>query len=84
MLFGNGSMRQRKRSGMKNERELTDSPIVANCRMNRERELAGRNSYTCDLGFNPAEFLTDRCRDDHSVRFGTRINWTAPLLAFEA
>jgi SAM-dependent methyltransferase len=34
--------------------------VVANCAMNRERQLAGVNSYTRELGFNPLTFLTSR------------------------
>jgi len=33
--------------------DLTLSAVVANCAMNRERQLAGVNSYTRELGFNP-------------------------------
>ncbi|WAU83274.1 methyltransferase domain-containing protein [Streptomyces sp. Qhu-G9] len=38
--------------------ELTGHSVVANSTMNRERGLAGVNSYTRELGFDPAEFLT--------------------------
>jgi hypothetical protein len=31
--------------------ELEYSPTVANCRMNREREIRGGNSYAADFGF---------------------------------
>lgn len=31
--------------------------VVANCDMNRGRQLAGVNSYTRELGFNPVEYL---------------------------
>jgi trans-aconitate methyltransferase len=34
--------------------------VVANCAMNRERQLLGVNSYTRELGFNPLEWLTAR------------------------
>jgi SAM-dependent methyltransferase len=37
---------------------LTASPVVANRDMNRERQLAGVNSYTRELGFNPVDVLT--------------------------
>ena len=36
---------------------LDRSPTVANCRMNRERNLAGSNGYDRELGFKPMEFL---------------------------
>ncbi|WP_327697339.1 class I SAM-dependent methyltransferase [Streptomyces sp. NBC_00459] len=37
--------------------ELTGLSVVANSTMNRERVLTGVNSYTRELGFDPAEFL---------------------------
>lgn len=36
---------------------LTASAVVANAAMNRERQLAGVNSYTRELGFNPLDWL---------------------------
>jgi SAM-dependent methyltransferase len=39
---------------------LERSDVVANCRMNRERGIAGRNSYTADLRMNPVDFLQER------------------------
>ena len=36
---------------------LENSAIVANCRMNRERELTGSNGYAVELGFNPLDRL---------------------------
>ncbi|MGN9893547.1 hypothetical protein [Micromonospora sp. L31] len=39
---------------------LERSAVVANNAMNRERQLAGVNSYARELGFNPVEVLTDR------------------------
>jgi SAM-dependent methyltransferase len=38
---------------------LEQSAVVANCDMNRERQLAGVNSYTRELGFNPIDVLVD-------------------------
>src|SRR5579883_3489153 len=43
--------------------ELERSPIVANCRMNRERDLAGSNGYDRELGFKPLDFLRGRTAD---------------------
>ncbi|AMV38378.1 class I SAM-dependent methyltransferase [Planctomyces sp. SH-PL62] len=40
--------------------ELERSAVVANCRMNRERELVGSNGYEKEVGFNPLEFLRQR------------------------
>ena len=39
--------------------ELEASAIVANCRMNRERQLLGGNGYDKELGVNPIEFLQE-------------------------
>jgi SAM-dependent methyltransferase len=43
--------------------ELERSSIVANCRMNRERDLAGSNGYDRELGLNPLDFLRGRTAD---------------------
>jgi SAM-dependent methyltransferase len=42
------------------DHELDRSSIVANCRMNRERDLVGSNGYSRELGFNPLDFLRGR------------------------
>jgi SAM-dependent methyltransferase len=47
--------------------ELERSAIVANCRMNRERELAGSNGYSREVGFNPLDFLRARIAHGHFV-----------------
>src|SRR4051794_30805680 len=39
---------------------LRSSDVVANCAMNRERQLTGVNSYERELGFNPLDWLLDR------------------------
>ena len=39
--------------------ELEASAIVANCRMNRQRQLLGGNGYDKELGINPIEFLQE-------------------------
>ncbi|MGW3891479.1 class I SAM-dependent methyltransferase [Micromonospora chokoriensis] len=36
---------------------LEQSAVVANCAMNRERQLSGVNSYSRELGFNPLDVL---------------------------
>jgi SAM-dependent methyltransferase len=36
---------------------LERSAVVANCQMNRERDLVGTNGYGRELGFSPLEFL---------------------------
>src|SRR5580693_7611900 len=35
-----------------NDDELERSAVVANCRMNRERDLTGSNGYSKEVGFN--------------------------------
>ncbi|GJF31202.1 methyltransferase [Kitasatospora sp. NE20-6] len=40
--------------------DLADSPVVANSTMNRARTLAGVNSYTRELGFDPVARLGGR------------------------
>lgn len=37
--------------------QLEASAVVANCRMNRERNLRGSNGYDRDLRFDPLEYL---------------------------
>src|SRR5262245_60368202 len=39
------------------DRQLEQSGIVANCRMNRERSLTGLNGYSREIGFSPLEYL---------------------------
>jgi SAM-dependent methyltransferase len=43
--------------------ELENSPVVANNAMNRERGLAGVNSYAKDLGFDPLQRLRAQLAD---------------------
>lgn len=52
---------------LQNDHELERSDVVANCRMNRERELQGRNSYSQDLGFDVWRFLLDRLQQRTEV-----------------
>jgi SAM-dependent methyltransferase len=44
------------------DRELERSAVVANCRMNRERQLLGTNGYDVEIGFDPLAFLRERGR----------------------
>jgi SAM-dependent methyltransferase len=53
---------------MLSDSELEQSEIVANCLMNRQRQLVGSNSYTKELGFNPLDFLLSRIGDIPPVR----------------
>ncbi len=46
---------------------LERSPVVANCRMNRERQLRGSNGYERDLRCDVAEFLGQRSSQRHTA-----------------
>ena len=46
---------------------LERSAVVANCRMNRERDFLGTNGYCRELGFNPLIFLNERVDQGRSV-----------------
>lgn len=48
---------------------LEQSPVVANCLMNRERNLTGSNGYTRDLRFKPMDFLQETVRKNGSARW---------------
>ncbi|XZE35739.1 class I SAM-dependent methyltransferase [Pirellulaceae bacterium SH501] len=52
-----------------NADELEDSPIVANCTMNRERDLRGSNGYEVEVGFDPLEWLKGRLARQCNVRW---------------
>jgi hypothetical protein len=47
-----------QRAALLDDAALEASAVVANCAMNRERQLAGVNSYARELGFNPFDLLT--------------------------
>jgi hypothetical protein len=47
----------RRPASLLDDDRLTASAVVANCAMNRERQLTGVNSYTRELGFNPVDVL---------------------------
>src|SRR5947199_6657170 len=49
--------------------ELDRSGVVANCRMNRERDLLGSNGYDRELGFDPLGELKGRAAG------GRRVAW---------
>jgi len=49
--------------------EIEDSPVVANCCMNRERDLRGYNGYGVELGFDPLEWLQNRLAKQTIVRW---------------
>jgi SAM-dependent methyltransferase len=50
---------------------LGRSSVVANCAMNRERQLAGVNSYARELGFNPFETITAQIASGSRAQPGT-------------
>lgn len=52
-----------------NAAELEDSPVVANCTMNRERDLLGSNGYEVEVGFDPLEWLQRRLAKKSTVRW---------------
>jgi hypothetical protein len=51
------------------DQELLWSPVVANCRMNRERVIAGANSYARELKLDIVDFLTEKARQ------GITVHW---------
>lgn len=51
------------------DKELEGSPVVANCCMNRERELNGTNGYAVEIGFQPLTFLTDKAAQNGMARW---------------
>ena len=50
---------------------LEMSAVVANCAMNRERQLAGVNSYARELGFDPLQVVAAQIGGSGRVRGGT-------------
>jgi len=46
--------------GLLGDDQLERSAVVANCRMNRERDLLGSNGYDRELGVDPLDFLKRR------------------------
>ena len=46
--------------GLLDDDRLARSAVVANCRMNRERDLTGSNGYTREIGFSPLDVLRAR------------------------
>lgn len=51
------------------DEDLERSAIVANCRMNRERELDGSNGYGKEVGFAPLPFLAERANAKRAPRW---------------
>ena len=51
-------------SELVSDETLENSAVVANCRMNRERELTGSNGYAVELGFNPLDRLRNAAANE--------------------
>jgi SAM-dependent methyltransferase len=49
------------------DEQLERSAVVANCRMNRERNLLGSNGYDRELGLDPLRFLKGKIPADRPV-----------------
>ncbi len=49
---------QPKQMKLISDTDLNNSPVVANCQMNRERNLSGSNGYDVELRFAPLDFLS--------------------------
>lgn len=49
--------------------ELDDSDVVANCRMNRERNLIGTNGYDTEVRFCPVTFLEEVAERNGTARW---------------
>ncbi|MEO1050684.1 MAG: methyltransferase domain-containing protein [Bacteroidota bacterium] len=49
------------------EKELHNSPVVANCRMNRSRQLTGINSYDKEIGIDIGRYLKDKIDQNGGV-----------------
>ena len=50
--------------------QLENSAVVANCRMNRERNLRGSNGYDREINFDPIDFLIEKAASENrSVRW---------------
>jgi hypothetical protein len=60
------------RGELLDDEALERSAVVANCSMNRERQLTGVNSYARELGFDPLqEVVTARTGGSGAARDGT-------------
>ena len=63
---------------------LERSSVVANCNMNRERELHGSNGYEHELGFDPVEWLNQRLLHRPTARWLDLCCGTGRALAIAA
>jgi SAM-dependent methyltransferase len=51
------------------DQQLEQSPVVANCCMNRERDLSGTNGFDVEIGFQPLRFLDDKVAASGKARW---------------
>ncbi len=51
------------------DKQLEQSPVVANCCMNRERDLSGANGYDLEIGFQPLTFLSSKVATNKNARW---------------
>jgi SAM-dependent methyltransferase len=51
------------------DRQLEQSSVVANCCMNRERNLCGSNGYDVEIGFQPMAFLFEQVTKHGKARW---------------
>jgi hypothetical protein len=56
-----------QRAGLLDDAALEASAVVAHCAMNRERQLAGVNSYARELGFSPLDVMTAAIASDREA-----------------
>jgi hypothetical protein len=57
------------------DQQLEQSPVVANCCMNRERDLSGTNGYDIEIGFQePGVSLLEIKTDAWSLNPEVRTN----------
>ena len=72
-------------SELVSDETLENSAIVANCRMNRERELTGSNGYAVELGFNPLDRLRKATANEPApngpVPNAPYVGWTCAAAA---
>jgi hypothetical protein len=54
---------------------LEASSVVANCAMNRQRQLVGVNSYNRELGFNPLDWIRARAERLSAAGGPRRVTW---------
>jgi hypothetical protein len=66
----------RRLANLLDDDELVASSMIANCAMNRERQLTGVNSYARELGFDPVELLTAALASTR--RSGASVAWLDP------